>query len=46
MLATPTLGKWPARGFVREDVAMQTVAFAGLCFAVDVCQGEIRLMML
>lgn len=46
MLETPTLGRWPARGFVREDVEVQTVAFAGLLFAVDVCQGETRLMML
>lgn len=45
MLATPTLGKWPAR-FDREDVQVQMVALAGLLFAVDVCQGETRLMML
>lgn len=46
MLETPTLGRWPLRGFVREDVTVQTVAFAGLIFAVDVCQGETRLKML
>lgn len=46
MLETPTLGRWPARGFVREDVSAQTVKFAGLVFAVDVCQGEPRLIML
>lgn len=46
MLATPTLGKWTTRGFDRESVEQQTVALGGLVFAVDVCQGEMRLMML
>lgn len=46
MLETPTLGRWPARGFVREEVDVQTVKFAGLVFAVDICQGELRVMML
>lgn len=47
MLESPTLGRWPnTPGFLREDVQVQKVGFAGLTFAVDVCVGEPRIMML
>lgn len=48
MLESPTLGRWPAgpRGFLREDVGAQRVELAGLAFAVDVCLGEPRVLML
>lgn len=48
MLESPTLGRWPegSRGFLREDVGAQRVEVAGLAFAVDVCLGEPRVLML
>ncbi|POS76352.1 hypothetical protein DHEL01_v205248 [Diaporthe helianthi] len=48
MLESPTLGRWPveSRGFPREDVGAQKVELAGLVFAVDVCIGETRVLML
>lgn len=47
MLESPTLGRWPGTpGFSREDIKTQTVGIAGLTFAVDVCLGEPRIMML
>lgn len=48
MLESPTLGRWPAesQGFLREDVGAQRVELAGLAFAVDVCLGEPRVLML
>lgn len=48
MLESPTLGRWPAgsQGFLREDVGAQRVELAGLEFAVDVCLGEPRVLML
>lgn len=48
MLESPTLGMWPAEseGFPREDVGLQRVEVAGLAFAVDVCVGETRVLML
>ena len=47
MLESPTLGRWPATpGFLKEDIEAQTVRIAGLTFAVDVCLGEPRIMML
>lgn len=48
MLESPTLGRWPAgsQGFLREDVDEQRVELAGLAFAVDVCLGEPRVLML
>lgn len=48
MLESPTLGRWPveSQGFLREEVGPQTVKLAGLTFAVDVCLGEPRVLML
>ncbi|KAI3395192.1 hypothetical protein diail_1686 [Diaporthe ilicicola] len=47
MLESPTLGRWPkSPGFLHEDVAAQQVGVAGLAFAVDVCLGEPRILML
>lgn len=48
MLESPTLGRWPeeSQGFLREDVEVQRVELAGLAFAVDVCLGEPRVLML
>ncbi|KAL1858319.1 hypothetical protein Daus18300_009937 [Diaporthe australafricana] len=49
MMVSPTLGLWPASpspAFLREDVAAQRVELAGLVFAVDVCLGEPRVLML
>lgn len=48
MLESPTLGRWPeeSQGFLREDVGAQKVELAGLAFAVDVCLGEPRVLML
>ncbi|KAG8169641.1 hypothetical protein KVR01_000386 [Diaporthe batatas] len=48
MLESPTLGRWPAGsdGFPREDVGALRVEVAGLAFAVDVCIGETRVLML
>lgn len=48
MLESPTLGRWPAsaEGFLREDVGAQRVELAGLAFAVDMCLGEPRVLML
>lgn len=48
MLESPTLGRWPveSQGFLREDVGAQRVELAGLAFAVDVCLGEPRVLML
>lgn len=48
MLESPTLGRWPveSQGFLREEVGPQTVELAGLAFAVDVCLGEPRVLML
>lgn len=48
MLESPTLGRWPeeSQGFLREDVEAQRVELAGLVFAVDVCLGEPRVLML
>lgn len=48
MLESPTLGRWPveSQGFLREDVGEQRVELAGLTFAVDVCLGEPRVLML
>lgn len=48
MLESPTLGKWPmeSQGFPREDLGSQKVDVAGLAFAVDVCIGETRFLML
>lgn len=48
MLESPTLGRWPeeSQGFLREDVEAQRVELAGLAFAVDVCLGEPRVLML
>ena len=48
MLESPTLGRWPveSQGFPREDVGAQRVELAGLAFAVDICLGEPRILML
>lgn len=48
MLESPTLGRWPAdsRGFPREDIGTQKLELAGLTFAVDVCLGDTRVLML
>lgn len=48
MLESPTLGRWPeeSQGFLREDVEAQRVELSGLAFAVDVCLGEPRVLML
>ncbi|KKY39087.1 hypothetical protein UCDDA912_g00889 [Diaporthe ampelina] len=48
MLESPTMGRWPAepQGFLREDADAQRVELAGLVFAVDVCLGELRVLML
>lgn len=48
MLESPTLGRWPeeSQSFLREDVEAQRVELAGLAFAVDVCLGEPRVLML
>ncbi|KAI7778175.1 hypothetical protein LA080_002522 [Diaporthe eres] len=48
MLESPTLGRWPVEslGFLKEDVGGQRVELAGLVFAVDVCLGEPRVLML
>ncbi|ROW08336.1 hypothetical protein VMCG_03226 [Cytospora schulzeri] len=47
MLESPTLGRWPGTpGFLKEDIKAQTVKIDGLTFAVDVCLGEPRIMML
>lgn len=48
MLESPTLGRWPAesQAFLRENVGAQRVELAGLAFAVDVCLGEPRVLML
>lgn len=47
MLESPTLGRWPnTPGFLVEEIEAQTVEFAGLTFAVDVCLGEPRILML
>lgn len=48
MLESPTLGRWPAdsKGFPREDIEVQKLELAGLTFAVDVCLGDTRILML
>ena len=47
MLESPTLGRWPGTpGFLKEDIKTQTTGLAGLTFAVDVCLGEPRILML
>lgn len=47
MLESPTLGRWPGTpGFLKEDIKAQTVRIVGLTFAVDICVGEPRIMML
>lgn len=48
MAESPALGRWPASSpaFLREDVVAQRVELAGLVFAVDVCLGEPRVLML
>lgn len=46
MLESPTLGRWPGTpGFLKEDIKAQSVEIAGLTFAVDICLGEPRIMM-
>jgi hypothetical protein len=47
MRESPTLGRWPATmEFGREDVTQQRVELLGLSFAVDVCLGQTRILML
>jgi hypothetical protein len=41
------VGKWPdSMDFPREDVKMQKVEMSGLVFAVDVCCGVLRILMM
>ena len=47
MLESPMLGKWPEKmDFPREDVTVQMVEISGLAFALDICSGVLRILML
>jgi hypothetical protein len=47
MRESPSLGRWPATmEFWREDVTQQRVELLGLAFAVDICLGQTRILML
>jgi len=46
MLLSPTLGRWSVMPVEKEVFNSQVVDVAGLSFAVDVCSGSVRVVML